>query len=162
MADITDKDMAESFEAVRMIKTIYRIQQLLANSKGKWVQDNASFVKIKSTLLSPRQPWSYGSIKTQAQIAQSATLQTRTFGRCEEGTATECLPMIMTYTSIKSLKEVIAESSGNPGKMVGENKKIAMHSILTASIHAQLMQHIWHTICMLTMGAIIFYRKITI
>jgi hypothetical protein len=62
--------------------------------------------------------------------------------RCEEGTATECLPMIMTYTSIQSLKEVIAESSANPGKMVGENKKIAMHSILTVSIHAQLMQHI--------------------
>jgi hypothetical protein len=35
MADITDKDMAESFEAVRMIKTIDRIQQILANSKGK-------------------------------------------------------------------------------------------------------------------------------
>jgi len=47
----------------------------------------------------------------------------------------------MTYTSIKSLKEVIAESSANPGKMVGENK-IAMHSILTVSIHPQLMQHI--------------------
>jgi hypothetical protein len=72
-----------------------------------------------------------------------ATLQTRTFERCEEGTATECLPMIiMTYTSIQSLKEVIAESSPDPGKMVGENKKIAMHSILTLSIHAQLMQHI--------------------
>jgi hypothetical protein len=56
MTDITDKDMAESFEAVRMMKTIHRIQQLLANSKGKCVQDNASFVKIKSTLLSPRQP----------------------------------------------------------------------------------------------------------
>jgi hypothetical protein len=45
--------------------------------------------------------------------------------------------------------------------MEGENKKIAMHSILTVSIHAHLMQHIWHTICMLTMGEIIFYRKIT-
>jgi hypothetical protein len=81
-------------------------------------------------------------MKTQAQIAQSATLQTRTFERCEEGTATECLPMIITYTSIQRLKEVIAESSANPGKMEGENKKIAMHSILTVSIHAHLMQHI--------------------
>jgi hypothetical protein len=35
MADITDKGMAESFEAIRMIKTIHRIQHLLANSKGK-------------------------------------------------------------------------------------------------------------------------------
>jgi hypothetical protein len=31
---MADKDMAKSFEAVRMIKIIHRIQQLLANSKG--------------------------------------------------------------------------------------------------------------------------------
>lgn len=69
MADITDKDMAESFEAIRMIKTIHRIQQFLANSKGKWVQDNASFVKIKSTLLSPRQPWVHQKSSSNSSIS---------------------------------------------------------------------------------------------